>query len=122
VRQGGRGKPQPWRAGSAAVRAMERLMACYGIPEPMQTHKGVEFTSRDTSCRRVQSGSETFALLEQFLNSHAMEHRLSRFERLSATARSNDSIWRLAPTATLAVPIGRPRLDAACTVIWSEAR
>jgi hypothetical protein len=33
VRQGGRGKPQPWRAVTAAVRAMERFMACYGIPE-----------------------------------------------------------------------------------------
>jgi hypothetical protein len=54
---------------------MERFIARYGIPEPMQTHKGVEFTSRYTSCRRVQSGAETFALLEQFLNSHAMEHR-----------------------------------------------
>jgi hypothetical protein len=63
------------RAGPAAVRAMERFIARYGIPEPMQTHKCVEFTSRYTSCRRVQSGSETFALLEQFLNSHAMEHR-----------------------------------------------
>jgi hypothetical protein len=33
VRQGGRGKPQPWRAGAAAVRAMGRFIACYGIPE-----------------------------------------------------------------------------------------
>jgi hypothetical protein len=38
VRQGGRGKPQPWRAGAAAVRAMERLIACYGIPEQAQPH------------------------------------------------------------------------------------
>jgi hypothetical protein len=33
VRQGGRGKPQPWWAVTAALRAMERFMACYGIPE-----------------------------------------------------------------------------------------
>jgi hypothetical protein len=36
VHQGGRGKPQPWRAVEAAVRAMERLIACYGIPEQVQ--------------------------------------------------------------------------------------
>jgi hypothetical protein len=38
VRQGGRCKPQPWRAGAAAVRAMERFIACYGIPEQAQPH------------------------------------------------------------------------------------
>jgi hypothetical protein len=54
---------------------MEHFIACYGIPEQIQAHKGVEFTSRDTSCRRVESGSETVALFEQFLNGHAMEHR-----------------------------------------------
>jgi hypothetical protein len=54
VRQGGRGKPQPWRAGAAALRAMERLIACYGIPEPVQTDNGVEFTNRYTSCPHVE--------------------------------------------------------------------
>jgi hypothetical protein len=47
VRQGGRGKPQPWRAGAAAVRAMERFMACYGIPELLRLFKSaMEFHSR----------------------------------------------------------------------------
>jgi hypothetical protein len=47
VRQGGRGKPQPWRAGAAAVRAMERCIACYGIPELLRLFKSaMEFHSR----------------------------------------------------------------------------
>jgi hypothetical protein len=33
---------------------MERFMACYGIPEPVQTDNGVEFTSRYMSRRRVE--------------------------------------------------------------------
>jgi transposase-like protein len=35
------------------LRAMERLMACYGIPELVQTDHGVEFTSRYASRRRA---------------------------------------------------------------------
>jgi hypothetical protein len=47
VRQGGRGKPQPWRAGAAALRAMERSMACYGIPELLRLFRSaMEFHSR----------------------------------------------------------------------------
>jgi hypothetical protein len=62
VRQGGRGKPQPWRAGAAAVRAMERFIACYGIPERVQTDNGVESSNRYTSRRRVEcSASPTMA-------------------------------------------------------------
>jgi hypothetical protein len=45
VRQGGRGKPQPWRAGAAAVRAMERFIACYGIPEQVQAYYRMECTN-----------------------------------------------------------------------------
>jgi hypothetical protein len=46
VRQGGRGKPQPWRAGAAAVRAMDRFMACYGIPELLRLFRSArEFHS-----------------------------------------------------------------------------
>jgi hypothetical protein len=53
VRQGGRGKPQPWRAVTAAVRATERFIACYGIPERVQTDNRVEFTNRYTARRHV---------------------------------------------------------------------
>jgi hypothetical protein len=38
---------------SRRLRAMERLMACYGIPELVQTDHGVEFTSRYASRRRA---------------------------------------------------------------------
>jgi hypothetical protein len=54
VRQGGRGKPQPWRAVTAAVRAMQRFIACYGIPEPVQTDNRVESTNRYTSPPHVE--------------------------------------------------------------------
>jgi hypothetical protein len=67
VRRGGRGKPQPWRAGAAAVRAMERFIASYGTPEPVQTGNGVEFTNRYTLHRCFQSGRAPCALFEQFL-------------------------------------------------------
>jgi hypothetical protein len=47
VRQGERGKPQPWRAVTAALRAMERFMACYGIPELLRPFGSArEFHSR----------------------------------------------------------------------------
>jgi transposase InsO family protein len=84
------------KSGDEAVRAMERFIACYGIPERVQTDNGVEFTNRYTSRRRVQSGPGTYALFEQFLNSHAIEHRLIRvrtpehngkIERFNATIK-----------------------------------
>jgi transposase InsO family protein len=50
----------------------------YGIPEQVQTDSGVECTHRFPARRRIQSGPGTCALFEQFLNSHAIEHRLIR--------------------------------------------
>jgi hypothetical protein len=47
VRHGVRGKPQPWRAGAAAVRAMECCISCYGIPELLRLLRFArEFHSR----------------------------------------------------------------------------
>jgi hypothetical protein len=60
VRQGGRGKPQPWRAVTAAVRAMERFIACYGIPEQAQPH---------------MAGSSPFATLRADVSSAARRPR-----------------------------------------------
>jgi hypothetical protein len=51
----------------AAVRAMERFIASYGTPEPVQTGNGVEFTNRYTLHRCFQSGRAPCALFEQFL-------------------------------------------------------
>lgn len=78
------------------MRALERFIACYGIPEQVQTDNGVEFTNRYTSRRRVQSGHGTYALFEQFLNSHGIAHRLikvrtpehnGKVERFNATLK-----------------------------------
>jgi hypothetical protein len=58
VRQGGRGKPQPWRAGAAAVRATERFIACYGIPELLRLFISArEFHSSSAHMRRQCAGS-----------------------------------------------------------------
>lgn len=66
------------KSGDEAVRAMEKFIARYGIPEQVQTDNGVEFTNRYTSRRRVTSGPGSYALFEQFLNSQGISHRLIR--------------------------------------------
>jgi hypothetical protein len=58
VRQGGRGKPQPWWAVTAALRAMERFMACFGISELLRLFKSaMEFHSSSAHMRLQCAGS-----------------------------------------------------------------
>lgn len=67
------------KSGDEAVKAMQKFIDTFGVPEQVQTDNGVEFTNRYTSRRKANREKDgTFALFEQFLFSKAINHHLIR--------------------------------------------